>query len=148
MSVIAWDGKTLAADRRASLGTLIRTTRKIFMRQYGLVGYAGDADQGEEMLRWLEAGAVAADFPPSQRDRDNWAGVLVINPDRQILKYERTPYPLTFHDGFFAIGSGRDFALAAMHLGKTAREAVEVACHFDSGCGNGVDEIEFPWGST
>lgn len=28
-------------------------------------------------------------------------------------------------------------------LGKTAAEAVDVACKFDSGCGNGVDTLEF-----
>lgn len=32
-----------------------------------------------------------------------------------------------------AIGSGRDFALAAMHCGKSALEAVEIAAHFDTG---------------
>lgn len=35
----------------------------------------------------------------------------------------------------FAIGSGRDFALAAMHNGACTEKAVETACHFDSFCG-------------
>ena len=38
----------------------------------------------------------------------------------------------------------RDFALAAMHLGKSAREAVEVACALDVFCGNGIDTLELP----
>ena len=65
----------------------------------------------------------------------------MIGPDKSIRKWERSPYPLKFHDEQFAIGSGRDFALAAMYLGKTAAQAVEVACVFDSGCGNGVDAM-------
>ena len=44
-------------------------------------------------------------------------------------------------DQFAAWGSGRDFALTAMHLGKSAREAVEIACLFENGCGNGVDVL-------
>ena len=84
---------------------------------------------------------MAADFPPSQRDKDDWAGMLVILRDRRIARYERTPYPVFYEDETFAIGCGRDFALAAMHLGKTAREAVEVAIALDSGCGNGIDAL-------
>lgn len=139
MSVIAWDGKTLAADKRACLGTLIRTVTKIYKVNSALVAYAGDADAGEEMLAWLVDGAVPKDFPPHQRNDDRWSGLLVIWPDGTLWKYERTPYPLKFPPQQFAIGSGRDFALAAMFLGKDAVEAVHVACAFDSGCGNGVD---------
>ena len=141
MSVIAWDGRTLAADKRASLGSLYRTTRKLFAARGCLVAYSGNADQGEEMLAWWRAGADPTTFPASQRDRDDYSGILVIEPSLRILKWERTPYPLTFEDDQFAIGSGRDFALAAMHCGKTAAEAVAVACHFDSGCGNGIDTL-------
>lgn len=141
MTVIAWDGETLAADKRACLGGLIRTTTKIFYVNGCLVGYAGDADAGEEMLQWFRDGAIPADFPPAQRDDDRWAGLLVVHPGKNLCKYERTPYPVKFPPQQFAIGSGRDFALAAMHCGKTAEEAVKVACVFDAGCGNGVDVL-------
>lgn len=141
MSVIAWDGKCLAADKRATLGTLIRTTTKIFHLVYALAAYAGDADAGEEVFAWFKDGADPSKFPASQRDKDTWAGLLIVWPDGGLWKYERTPYPLKFPPQQFAIGSGRDFALDAMHCGKTAAEAVEVACVFDSGCGNGMDVL-------
>lgn len=141
MSVIAWDGKTLAADKRASYGTTILTTTKIFRVGGCLVGYTGDAVFGEQMLAWIRAGANVEDFPAAQRDKDDWCGVLVITPEGKVSRYERVPYPLTYEDKFFAAGSGGDFALAAMHLGKTAREAVELACKLDSGCGNGITEL-------
>lgn len=147
MTVIAWDGKSLAGDKRAVVGGgLIRTTTKIFSVLHGLAlaGYAGDADAGEEMLAWFEDGYQPAKFPASQRDRDNWSGLLVVWGDGRIWKFERSPYPIKFPPQHFAIGSGRDFALMAMHLGKTAREAVKLASIFDSGCGNGVDELAHP----
>ena len=142
MTVIAWDGKTLAADKRATFGTLIRTTTKIFRVGDALAGYCGDAAFGEEMIAWLKRGAEPADFPASNRDKDDWAPMLVIRKGAPVARYERSPYPVLFEDETFAIGCGRDFAIAAMHLGKNAREAVEVAIALDSGCGNGIDTLE------
>ena len=141
MSVIVWDGKMLAADRRACHGNLIRTTTKIFKINNHLYGYAGVAATGEELLAWHVAGADPNSFPLSQRDPETSCSPLVITPDKRVLTYESSPYPLTFHDTHFAIGSGRDFALAALLLGYPADEAVATACHFDSGCGNGVDVL-------
>ncbi len=141
MSVIAWDGKRLAADKRCTLGTLIRTTSKLFHLGDALVAYAGDTDAGEEVLAWFKNGHDPAKFPDSQRNADRFAELLIVWADGTIWKYQRTPYPLKFPPQQFAIGSGRDFALAAMHCGKTAPEAVEVACVFDSGCGNGTDVL-------
>ena len=53
--------------------------------------------------------------------------------------FDRAPYAANHK--FFAIGSGRDYALAAMHLGTNSRKAVEVAIHFDNNTGGEV--IEF-----
>jgi hypothetical protein len=141
MSVIAWDGTSLAADRRAYLGGLYRTMTKVFDLGYALAAYAGDAAAGEEVLAWFNGGATPAEFPAPQRDRDSYAPLLIVWPDKTLWQFERTPYPVKFPPQTFAIGSGRDFALAAMHLGKTAAEAVEVACAFDVACGNGVDVL-------
>jgi 20S proteasome alpha/beta subunit len=141
LSVIAWDGKTLAADKRASFGTTICVTTKIFRSGDALIAYAGDASFGNEMRAWFDRGAHPEDFPASNRDKDDWAGLLVIRKGQPIARYERTPYPVLFEDKRFSIGSGREFALAAMHLGKTAAEAVEVAIELDSGCGNGIDTL-------
>lgn len=142
MSVIAWDGRMLAADKRASIGSLYRKTTKIFRRNNCLVGYAGDADKAEELMAWWAAGANPKEFPePCRDDSRTWASLLVVSPGG-LLHYQRTPYPVRYDSGqSMAIGSGRDFAMAAMHLGKTAAEAVDVACALDSGCGDGVDAL-------
>lgn len=139
MSVIAWDGATLAADKRGSGGTSILTTTKIFRINDCLVGYTGQLVFGEQILAWFKAGENIADFPPSQRDKDDWALLLVVRPDGKLQIYERTPYPATYEDKLFAVGSGADYALAAMHCGKTAAEAVALTNLLNSSCGNGVD---------
>ena len=148
MSVVAWDGERLAADKRASLGWLTRTTTKVFRAGDSLAAYVGEADAGEEVLAWFIAGHDPGTFPESQRDRSIGSSLLVIRCDGEIWIYERTPYPIKFPPQNFAVGSGRDFALAAMHCGRTAVEAVEVACVFDSGCGNGVDVLMHAGGDT
>lgn len=140
MTVIAWDGKTLAADKRASCSGLSRTVTKI--RRIGdlLVGGSGDFDRVVAMFAWIEAGCKAEDFPAFQRDQDMSADMLVIDGGK-VLKYERTPHPITFEDAYFAMGSGRDYALAAMWLGQDARHAVIVASQLDVNCGNGIDTL-------
>ena len=67
MTVLAWDGHTLAADKRAVMGTMILTTTKIFRVGDALVGYAGDACFGEEMVAWFKRGAKPEDFPSSRK---------------------------------------------------------------------------------
>lgn len=141
MTCVAWDGKTLAADKRVTYVGLARTVTKIFRVGEALVGFAGDGGQCMEVLEWIQGGCVPDKFPASQRDKDQWSNVVVVRAGG-VWSYERSPFPIRIEDGHYAAGSGRDYALAAMHLGKTAAEAVEIACIFDVSCGNGVDTLE------
>lgn len=141
MTVIAWDGKTLAADKQTTDAGLRLKTTKIFKFGNLLVGGCGDTARIVEMREWIENGCKKEDLPAFQRDAATFAPMLVIDNGR-CCQYWNGHLPIWIEDGFAAIGSGRDFALAAMYLGKTAREAVEIACHFETGCGNGVDVLE------
>lgn len=140
MTTIAWDGHTLAADKRACSSGLCLKVRKIWRIGELLYGASGSADQAAEMFAWIERGRRPDDFPASQRDKDDYAPVLVIDGGR-VLKYERTPFPIEFETVHHAIGSGRDFALAGMACGLTAAQAVGLAAQFDSGTGDGVDTL-------
>lgn len=141
MTVIAWDGITLAADKRSISSGLARTVTKIFRVGNSVVAIAGSLDQGLLMVEWVRNGCNPDTFPDSQKDSDDWATVVVAN-ESGVRSYERTPYPIIIEDTFWAAGSGRDFALTAMHLGKTAAEAVNIASIFQSDCGNGCDSYE------
>jgi len=140
MTIIAWDGKTLAADKRATNYGLIRTVTKIKRIGDLMVGVCGDTAQHAEAIAWIERGRQPQDYPKKLSDKDADASVMVIEAGR-IKMYGSSPLPALYEDQQFAIGSGRDFALAAMHCGKSAREAVEIACLFENGCGNGVDVL-------
>jgi hypothetical protein len=107
-----------------------------------LVGGAGASSFIGSMIQWVRDGRVPADFPVAQKDKDDWQPFLVIEVDGSLSFYDRTCYPSRFEQKQYAIGSGRELARAAMYLGKTAFEAVEVACALDSACGNGIDTLE------
>lgn len=147
MTVIAWDGERLAADRLADSNGLARSVTKIRLLRGHLCGASGRTAYCQAMFAWFEGGAEPGAYPRWQ-DSDDYADFVAITPDRRILKWERTPHPIEYEDQHFAMGSGRDYAMAAMHLGKTAVEAVEVASHFEIGCGNGIDVLEISEGGA
>ena len=142
MTCIAWDGKTLAADKRASYGGTITTLTKIHMIDGLLVGGSGESSFIGAMLEWVRGGRKPDNFPKSQSDKDDWQPLLVVERDGTTSLYERNQYPIRHEQRCIAIGSGREYAMAAMHLGCSAKDAVEVAIALACGCGNGIDCLE------
>lgn len=141
MTIIAWDGETLAADKRVVNSSMARTTTKIKRIGDVLVGVSGNACHIGELFKWVENGCIDADYPKFQNSND-YSLMLMIR-DRKILLFEQSHLPFEIENKFTAIGSGRDYAIAAMHLGKSAVESVEIASLFDVYCGNGVDYLNF-----
>lgn len=142
MTVIAWDGKTLAADKQSTQANMARTVTKIYRVPNGMIGICGSAVHGMELLEWFRNGRQRDKFP-FPKSKDEIAHVLYIDLETvAIYNGETGPFPEYCESPFIAAGSGRDYAMAAMHLGKSAREAVEVACHFDVTCGMGVDTLD------
>lgn len=141
MTVIAWDGKTLAADKRAGTD-MPRTVTKIRRTANGsLIGCTGTACGDVELMDWFEAGADSTKFPARHLDNEKSSHMIVIEPSGRILMYMDCATPCVFEDGQHAIGSGRDFAMASMHLGLNAQQAVEVAIQLSATCGNGIDVL-------
>jgi len=141
MTVIAWDGAVMAADRRAVDSGVELLVSKLRRFDGMLVGISGEAAHAEELFAWFAAGASPEAYPPAQREDATWCAVLAVRPDGTLLRYGLTPYPIQIANSFAAIGSGRDYALAAMHLGRGARQAVEVACALNTSCGGGIDHL-------
>jgi hypothetical protein len=141
MTVIAWDGKTLAADKMSCSAGYGYTVTKVYrLRDGSIAAFCGDGDGATALLAWLEAARNPSEYPQAQKDNDTSA--LVISGDGSVWSYGKTPYPQRIECSMYAMGHGRDFAIAAMHCGKTAREAVELTCRLDVFCGNGIDTLE------
>lgn len=143
MTIIAWDGITLAADKLGDSGGLRRTTTKIRRLPNGeLFGSCGSASGGAHMFEWISRGANPEDVPAIQLTEE-YQGVIVIRLNGNPIIYAKGAYPFEMEDPFYALGSGRDFAIAAMYLGCDAKKAVEIACLFEVNCGNGIDVLDF-----
>lgn len=141
MTVIAWDGKTLAADRRSTHCGYASTATKIHRVPGGIVGFSGGGAHSSALLEWFKGGRQGE--YPKAIDEEHGAGSTFITDAGVILAYAwHSQSPETIEDKFFARGAGRDYALAAMYLGHDARKAVEVACALEVSCGNGVDTLE------
>lgn len=138
MTVIAWDGKVIAADKQENYSNMRRYTTKLIQVADAIVGFAGNTAIGNEVVDWFIRGAVPEKFPPQARDRDDYVNFITVLSTGVVMEYTRSPFPHCITDRM-AIGSGRDFAVTAMYLGRGAREAVEIASVFDVNCGNGAD---------
>lgn len=149
MSVIAWDGESVVADRRMSNGYLKIKTTKLFCEEVDsttvIVGIVGDYSAGLDMLAWLRRGRNAGDFPAAQTTDRNSS--LVLFSRREAFEYQRSPRPTVILRPPFAWGSGAELALGAMCAGADARAAARIACRFNSGCGDGFDEYKLDVGT-
>lgn len=134
MTTIAWDGETLAADSRATASGLPYQAIKAFRLADGsLFGGTGDYGQILAVKEWLDKGGMEG-LKPKVED---FAGLLVLS-DARAFRLEETLIRLPLFEKFHAIGSGRDFAIAAMHCGRTALEAVEISTLYDVFTGGAV----------
>lgn len=136
MSIIAFDGKIVAADRQATIADMRTTSQKIFKIKDVIVGFTGCNDKGLELVEWFKNGERKDVFPKSN-DKDNWSRLCVFKKNN-IYYYEATPEKIIVKDKRIAYGSGRDFAIGAMEFGANAIEAVKVACKYSVGCGMGI----------
>jgi ATP-dependent protease HslVU (ClpYQ) peptidase subunit len=141
MTVIAWDGKTLAADKRSVNQGYAATVTKVFRSNDCLLAISGCLARAHAMYRWFVAGQDLEKFP--KETTDDWALLLVVFRDGTVWKYESREHPFVIESQVCAGGSGRDFALMAMHLGYDARRAVELTCELSVDCGNGIDTLTF-----
>lgn len=141
MSIVAWDGKTLASDRQATMAEMRRPVTKIWRLESGeLVGITGLECGGREMAVWYENGADPAKYPPLQATPD-WVRLVVVTKRRKIIEYEQRPVPIEMRERFMAWGSGRDYAMGAMAAGADALTAVKIATRFNAFCGCGFDAL-------
>ena len=140
MTTIAWDGKTLAGDKQTTHDGTPTPTRKVFrfMRrddgQLVLCGCAGDTSDCQAYVRW--ARGITKKEPA-------FSDLLVMLIDRRGRVWCATEKMNWYRVGArqWAIGSGADYALAAMMCGKSAREAVRIASRLDTSTGLGVDVV-------
>lgn len=138
MSVVAWDGTTIAADRQATCHDMRRQTVKL-VRGYDkriVFSWTGTESLGRMLMKWYEDGRDPAKWPAAQATSD-WTRLLVARK-QYIEEFEQQPTPTIHRTTFAAWGSGRDFAMGALAMGASARHAVVIASRYNVTCGMGI----------
>lgn len=78
VSVVAWDGKSVAADKQGTCAGLRFTTTKLRRLEGGAVlAWTGEQGPGEAVAAWYEEGADRAKWPECQKDKETWARLIV-----------------------------------------------------------------------
>lgn len=141
MTVVATDGRTMAADGYDVENDTIVTTRavKLIRTDEGsIVGVAGDAAICEIVFDWFRAGEPPDALPEFKSPGDDKAfNALALRPDGTVQWMDDNFKCLPI-DSPAAVGSGKDYARAAMLRGATPQCAVEFACEHIITCGGEI----------
>lgn len=141
MTTVAYDGSSIAADTIATAQCgLKRTVHKLYKGRRYVYGGTGELPDVQRIANWIMAGAKPEDAPENKSD----TGGLVVErrTGKAWIVCGEPAIMLPLSEPQFAVGNGRDFALAAMACGKTAKQAVEIAIRFNVFSGGEVDVIK------
>jgi len=133
MTIIAYRSGVMAADTASILGdgTKLSNDKKIIKVMGHLFGLCGSycPDIAEAADWWLhDSGAMG-----------RWAfTMLVVTPEGRVELVGDDGVFNTITEDYFAIGSGAQCALGAMHAGATARQAAKAAIQWNDSCGGRV----------
>lgn len=147
MTTLAWDGKTLAADRCTWSGPARRATRKVFKvtapdgRKY-LIGFCGDGSFAIAVLDWMNGKADRPKHSDFGVNPENQFA-LVIDEQHRVWNLTANLNYLPYREKIFAMGGGQEFAWGALEAGATAKQAVTIAIKRSDYAGMGVDCISF-----
>lgn len=135
MTTVVWDGKTLAADGRCTAGNIIagESMDKIKVdvhsevRGSTVIAYAlaGAADMFDRVGKWIEEGCPVTD----EFKECNFETVIVT--EDSAFMYCSESNDLFEIPGSQCLGSGHDFAVSALALGRSAIKSVQHAASID-----------------
>lgn len=135
MTTIAWDGRTLAADSMTTGAFTVHNHVKIINVGGDLIGFAGGVQCGEAFFAWYRAGC------PTEKPEleDDFEGVAIRKGKCYFLS--KSLVMVEVKTKKYALGAGAQFAVAALHCGKTAVEAVKIAIRLNHESGGKVISI-------
>lgn len=145
MTVIVYRDGVLASEGRSCVGSTImcETEKKVFRCTDGsLAAGIGLSSAVDKYIEWLSSRKDNTTERPSLSHGGGDAIVLCVRTDGILELHDKAGiliYPKTIP--FVAIGSGKEAALGALHMGANAVQAVEIACKVDVYCGGEVQSL-------
>ena len=136
MTVIVWDGTTLATDVAATDGAAQWETEKAWHWKEEILSGAGPLQTILQMRQWYVEGALHNKFPDAQLGNQG-CHFIAVNI-HGLRRWEQGLIPIEHGRTACAFGEGRDFAYGALAMGASAEQAVEAANKHSPHCGMGV----------
>jgi len=147
VSVVCFKDGTMAADTRAThddagIVRITKLLRKRVGRRDHLLGFAGDVSYATLYCDWYGSGKPMPDQLRSIPEEKKFS--VLIYAGKKLYEADGICRPLEVEAKFYAIGSGAQAALGAMHAGASALQAAKIACKIDSACGLPVQTLILP----
>ncbi len=140
MTTVVATRTSLVSDSKCSEGSASFKTTKLFQVGDSLLGVAGTLTAALKFIKWFKK--QDHDEPPILGETDDF-DVLEVSPNGMFI-WDRDLTAIEILSPFYAIGSGRMAALAALHLGTSPEQAVETACLIDSHSSGPVQVLRLP----
>ena len=142
MTTIAYRDGVLAADSRLTADSGKHTCKKLFRKRITegkktfevIIATAGHSSSGMVFHDWYGSGKP---IPDVLIHHGGDFLCLVLRPDG-LYEYDLYCRGERIEEEFYAIGSGAMAALAAMHCGKSAVDAVRIAARIDTYTGGRI----------
>lgn len=170
MTIIVWDGHTLASDSLALYGYIKTRAKKIYKlninfpldtklqpcfetynphhtysQRNALIGFSGNEVLGLEMIEWIINGFKKDQFPEKAKDLSMPVSLLLIvetQPDHLAYRFENSPIPIKCEVPV-ALGSGKEVAYGALYSGASSQMAARAAIDLVEGCGGEIQKFTF-----
>lgn len=155
MTTIAYDGRYIACDSQETMGNAKTLCTKFVVVNQDFVAFtAGTSTAGLKAVDHIKSALIFAEtgkvinFPDALfSDEENFTVWLANLHNGVISEFTKDGMSSTGLINVDALGTGRDFALTAMYLGKSAREAVQVASQLDCYTGGKIHVFDTKTGT-
>lgn len=150
MTVIAWDGVTLAADSR------VTSASHLVSDDHDKIMYLDNCSYLDDKLIAIGMAGLLADYDKVlsmlHTDGFGYTNIEIDHEIDAIVIGEKYVYNLEAGKCFLirykketklAVGSGEPFAMLTLKQGKNAKQAVKAAMLLDCGCGGSVKSMTF-----
>lgn len=134
MTILCYDGSTIAADRQITDGdTIIGYQKKILKWSGGYWTSAGRISDAERFKEWLE------DRTKTFRPKKDFGAFYT--QDSRVYEVDRELSPIEAMANT-ALGDGAEMATGFMSQGDTAVEAIRKVCKVNIYCSGKIDSIQ------
>lgn len=135
MTTIVCTRSSIFADKRSTGGHIMRVT-KLFRVNGSIIGIAGNIEQALRFVEWRRT----PEAKPAFADNSNFAA-LELTADGGIIWWGAEMVGIPVEDEYFAIGSGSAYALGALAMGASPKDAIKIASRWDEATGSEVQSM-------